>query len=324
MVHGLRASSRAVPAGRGTRHGVRRRGPGSPRAARRRCGAGVLRDHLHRFVRDAAAPRDPRGLSGRRRESGAREPVSMCGSPAGRERSEHQTREPFRRIVAGAVSDVEGDSGSRPIYSIGAVAAMLGVETATLRAWEERYGVVVPTRSGGAQRIYSRDGLERLRFVVDAVNAGGTPADAHRLLAERLRDTAGLSHPDPQGVTIVVLLAERDRYAAELFEYFLRTEGYEVCSAFDPTDAEDLFTERRPDLSIVDLMIGGGGLALCRRLAGNGGHPVLAMSALKLADAALAAGASAFLSKPVVPLQFVSTVRDLLGRSALTRRAAVS
>ena len=49
--------------------------------------------------------------------------------------------------------------------------------------------------------------------------------------------------------------------------------------------------------------------------------PVLAMSALDLADEALAAGASAFLAKPVVPLQFVSTVRDLLGSSALTRRS---
>ena len=64
------------------------------------------------------------------------------------------------------------ESESRPIYSIGAVASMLGVETATLRAWEERYGVVVPTRSDGAQRIYSRDELERLRFVVDKVEAG--------------------------------------------------------------------------------------------------------------------------------------------------------
>ncbi len=65
---------------------------------------------------------------------------------------------------------------------------MLGVETATLRAWEERYGVVVPTRSEGGQRIYSRDELERLRFVVDEVEGGTTPADAHRLLAERLGD----------------------------------------------------------------------------------------------------------------------------------------
>ena len=91
--------------------------------------------------------------------------------------------------------------------------------------------------------------------------------------------------------------------------------------AFDPSLAEQLFADRRPELSIVDLMISGGGLELCRRLARGGTAPVLAMSAVDLADAALDAGASAFLPKPVVPLQFVSTVRDLLGSSALTRQS---
>ncbi len=201
---------------------------------------------------------------------------------------------------------------------------MLGVETATLRSWEERYGVVVPIRSDGAQRIYSRDDLERLRFVVDAVEAGTTPADAHRLLAERLGEAGSLSLPDPLGATIVVLLAERDRYAAELLEYFMRTEGYDVCVAFDPALAEQMFAERRPELSIVDLMMTGGGLELCARLARDGTAPVLAMSALDLADEAISMGASAFLAKPVVPLEFVSTVRDLLGSSALTRRSTAT
>ena len=159
-----------------------------------------------------------------------------------------------------------------------------------------------------------------MRFVVDLVEAGTTPADAHRLLAERLRDTRELSRPDPDGPTIVILLAERDRYAADLLEYLLRTEGYDVCLAFDPGSAERLSSDRRPDLAIVDLMITGGGVELCVRLASGGDVPVLAMAALDLADEALAAGASAFLAKPVVPLQFVSTVRDLLGSSALTRR----
>ena len=36
----------------------------------------------------------------------------------------------------------------------------------------------------------------------------------------------------------MILLAERDRYAAELLEYLLRTEGYDVCVAFDPGGAE--------------------------------------------------------------------------------------
>jgi CheY-like chemotaxis protein len=215
--------------------------------------------------------------------------------------------------------DDDGGVGARPIYSIGAIASMLGVETATLRAWEERYGVVIPTRSVGGQRIYSRDELEQLRFLVDELERGATAADAHRLLAGRLHGAGSLSRPDPDGVTIVVLLAERDRYAVELLEYFLRTEGYDVCAAFDPTLAEQLFADRRPQLSVVDLMLSGGGLALCRRLARDGAAPVLAMSAVDLADAALDAGASAFLPKPVVPLEFVSTVRDLLGSSALTR-----
>jgi len=221
------------------------------------------------------------------------------------------------------VVDADGEPGARPIYSIGAIARMLGVETSTLRAWEERYGVVIPTRSQGAQRVYSRDELERLRFVVDLVDAGTSPADAHRLLADQLEGTPDLRRRDTEGVTVVILLAERDRYAAELIEYLLRTEGYEVCVAFDPAGAEQLSTARRPDLSIVDLMITGGGVDLCARLTGDGEAPVLAMAALDLADEALAAGASAFLAKPVVPLQFVSTVRDLLGSSALTRRPNV-
>ena len=138
-----------------------------------------------------------------------------------------------------------------------------------------------------------------------------------------MEGTHDLRQPDPEGVTIVILLAERDRYAAELIEYLLRTEGYEVCVAFDPAGAEQLSAARRPGLSIVDLMITGGGVDLCARLARDGEAPVLAMAALDLADEALAAGASAFLAKPVVPLQFVSTVRDLLGSSALTHRPTV-
>jgi CheY-like chemotaxis protein len=44
--------------------------------------------------------------------------------------------------------------------------------------------------------------------------------------------------------------------------------------------------------------------------------PVLAVSAVDMRDQALAAGVEAFLVKPLDPLQFVSTVRDLVGTSA--------
>ena len=216
----------------------------------------------------------------------------------------------------------DSESGRQPIYSIGAVASMLGVETATVRKWEDRYGIVVPARSKGDQRVYSRDELEQLRFVVDLVGSGTTPAEAHRMLAERSRGEDASFSGDDGSVRIMVLLAERDRYAAELLEYFLRTEGYDVCVAMESERAERLFAENRPHLSILELMMSGAGLELCSRLA-RGGSPVLAMSALDLSDQAMAAGASAFLTKPVVPLQFVSTVRDLLGSSALTRPSKI-
>ena len=117
---------------------------------------------------------------------------------------------------------------------------------------------------------------------------------------------------------MLILLAERDRFAAELYEYFLRTEGYEVSLASNPAEAEQGFAERRPSLSVVELVMPGG-LELCQRLAQEAA-PVLAVSPIAYHDEALRAGASAFLKKPLEQLQFISTVRDLLGSSALTRR----
>ena len=69
-------------------------------------------------------------------------------------------------------------AASRPVYSIGAVTRMLGVEPATLRAWEERYRVVVPARSRGSQRLFSRDQVEQLRFVLRSMDDGSSAADA--------------------------------------------------------------------------------------------------------------------------------------------------
>jgi DNA-binding transcriptional MerR regulator len=217
---------------------------------------------------------------------------------------------------------MEGDYeflAGRPVYSIGAVARMLGVDSSTLRAWEERYGLVVPHRSEGGQRVYSRDELDSLRFVVNAMDEGSSPADAHRLLEAQLHFANHVSRPEPGAPKAVILLAERDRYAADCWEYFLRTEGYAVCVAFDPAAVVSIVAERRPDLTVMELMMVGGGLDLCSELVRSGDTRVLAVSALDLAQEAVEAGASDFLSKPVHPLQFISAVRNLVGDSAVTR-----
>jgi CheY-like chemotaxis protein len=213
---------------------------------------------------------------------------------------------------------------SSPIYSIGAVARMLDIPPATLRTWEERYGLPVPKRIPGGHRLYSRDQVDQLRFVKVQLAPGLAPADAHRLLAERL-DAGSLSFGEPEAgkLRLLVLLAERDPYAADLAEYFLRTEGYEVASALDAADATQKVEELTPSMTVIDLLISGGsGLELCRQLKQRSDAPILAISTLDTSDAALEAGADAFLQKPLDPLQLVSAVKDLLGASAFLRGSA--
>lgn len=209
--------------------------------------------------------------------------------------------------------------GDLAIYSIGAVERMLGIPAATVRNWEERYGLVRPERSEGGHRLYTRAQVEQLRFVKERLDRGLQPAEAHRLLGEQLERGGDFRAPDEgePGPRLLVLLAERDPYAAEFAEFFLRTEGYEVVVALDADDAARKLEQRLPQLAVVELLISGGaGGELCRRLKEAGVAACLAISTLGARDQALAAGADAFLQKPLEPLQLVSTVKDLLGESA--------
>lgn len=212
-------------------------------------------------------------------------------------------------------------SERRPLYTIGSVARMVGVPAATIRTWEERYGVLQPERTAGGHRLYSRDQVEQIRFVAKQIERGVQPGPAHRLLEE------GLAHGQSQQARrrssearLLIMLAERDRYAAELSDYFLRTEGYEVELVLDAAEAERAFDALSPDLVVVELLISGDGFELTRHLKARSDIPILAISPLDARDRALATGADAFLVKPFEPLRLISTVKDLLGASAFLRR----
>jgi DNA-binding response OmpR family regulator len=89
----------------------------------------------------------------------------------------------------------------------------------------------------------------------------------------------------------------------------------------DPAVAAEILRDEPPSVLVVDLLISGGaGLTLCRTARDNSSVPILAVSAVDSRDQAFAAGVDAFLPKPLQPLQFVSTVRDLVGTSAYLRQ----
>lgn len=208
-----------------------------------------------------------------------------------------------------------------PIYSIGAVERMLDIPAATIRNWEDRYGLVTPERSNGGHRLYTREQVEQLRFVKEGLARGLQPAEAHRLLGEQLERGSGFRADEREDAPrLLILLAERDPYAAEFAEFFLQTEGYDVTLALDADDAAHTLKQLLPQLAVVELLISGGrGADLCQRLKEAGVPACLVISTLDARDQALAAGADAFLRKPLDPLQFVSTVKDLLGKSAFLR-----
>lgn len=195
---------------------------------------------------------------------------------------------------------------------------MLGVSQSAIRSWEDRYGLVVAERSDGRRRLYTRDQLDQLRFIKEQLDQGLSAADAHRLLAERQADAWPV---EPRGTStpaarVVVLLAERDRYGAQLNDSSLRAEGFDVEIATSAAEAEEKFVSQEPALAIVELMISGGvGRELCQRLKRRRETPLLCISSLDLREQALATGADAFLKKPLDPLQLISTVTDLLRQS---------
>jgi CheY-like chemotaxis protein len=196
---------------------------------------------------------------------------------------------------------------------------MLGIPVATMRTWEDRYGLVVPERNASGHRLYRRDQVEQLKFVRASIAAGMSAADAHRLLAEQA-GSALRTRARTGGSRLLILLADHDPYAAEYEEYFLKTEGFDVDVTRTADEARESFTKYSPSVAVVELLISGGtGLSLCRRFKQHGDALVIAVSVLEARDQAIEAGADAFLLKPLEPLQLVSAVRDLLGESAFLR-----
>jgi MerR family transcriptional regulator/heat shock protein HspR len=57
------------------------------------------------------------------------------------------------------------EDSTRPIYHIGAVAALAAVHPQTLRLYE-REGLLNPSRSSGKTRLYSERDVERVKLIV--------------------------------------------------------------------------------------------------------------------------------------------------------------
>lgn len=73
---------------------------------------------------------------------------------------------------------------------IGEIARRLGATPEALRAWETRYGVVSPKRSGGGLRLYTSGDERRLRLMVAHIASGVPASEAARLASIEAPGTA--------------------------------------------------------------------------------------------------------------------------------------
>ncbi|MBC8068928.1 MAG: cobalamin B12-binding domain-containing protein [Deltaproteobacteria bacterium] len=72
---------------------------------------------------------------------------------------------------------------------------MTGVAAATLRAWERRYGVPVPSRTDSSYRVYSEADVEMIRKLRRLCDEGMAPAEAAKLVFEEGESTPAPAAP---------------------------------------------------------------------------------------------------------------------------------
>ncbi|MGE8152879.1 MerR family transcriptional regulator [Pseudomonas vancouverensis] len=70
------------------------------------------------------------------------------------------------------------------LFPIREVARLTGVNPVTLRAWERRHGLIVPTRTESGHRLYSMTDIERVRSILDWIERGVPVSKVGRILAK--------------------------------------------------------------------------------------------------------------------------------------------
>ncbi|MEM7677985.1 MAG: MerR family transcriptional regulator, partial [Myxococcota bacterium] len=86
-----------------------------------------------------------------------------------------------------------------PKYRIQAVAEATGVPTATLRAWERRYGVPAPKRAGNQYRLYSEEDISLIRRMAMLCRQGTAPSQAAKIVMAETPRTPVIDTGDGQG-----------------------------------------------------------------------------------------------------------------------------
>jgi DNA-binding transcriptional MerR regulator len=82
------------------------------------------------------------------------------------------------------------------LFPIREVSRLTGVNPVTLRAWERRYGLIVPARTESGHRLYSMTDIERVRSILSWLERGVAVSKIGKILAKS-EPLQALSHIIP-------------------------------------------------------------------------------------------------------------------------------
>jgi hypothetical protein len=83
------------------------------------------------------------------------------------------------------------NDADEPRYTVRVVAERVGVPTATLRSWNQRYGVGPPEHSPGQHRLYSETDIAVMRRMYELIVEGASPRSAARTAIDSVRPARG-------------------------------------------------------------------------------------------------------------------------------------
>lgn len=119
-----------------------------------------------------------------------------------------------------------------------------------------------------------------------------------------------------------ILVVDDEPDVVELVERTLRTEGFEVLSAYDGIAALDMASTDKPDLILLDLMMPMmSGYEVCEQLKSNPSTqhiPVICLSSAHTMDArntSMRAGAATLVTKPFLPAELTAQIRRHLPKT---------
>lgn len=116
-----------------------------------------------------------------------------------------------------------------------------------------------------------------------------------------------------------VLVVDDSPHVLKLVQVNLESEGYEICTASDGSEALDAVARERPDAIVCDLMMpvtdGYTFLRMLRTDPATSKIPFVVLSAKTMPDdirQALEMGADRYITKPFDPAELVEAVAELV------------